>query len=235
LLGKTSLEAFGLLDVERLEIAEPGIGFEPVQRLCDDVEASLKPCARPRWRQSSSQRSATGFPADRRRYRDVAPDDPSHTVYTNSLISVDAATGRLNWHYQAVPRDEHDWDLASTPTLYRTSAGKDMVAIAGKDGHVYGIDRATHLQVFKTAGTSLENNDVALSNKWMHVCPGLQGGAMFNGAAYSPLTGALFVGMADHCAWYIKDKSFGEQGGAPTKDWSAAAKLEDAQRLDHRD
>jgi len=158
--------------------------------------------------------------------RDIAPDDPSHTVYTNSLISVDAATGRLNWHYQAVPRDEHDWDLASTPTLYRTSAGKDMVAIAGKDGHVYGIDRATHLQVFKTAGTSLENNDVALSNQWLHVCPGLQGGAMFNGAAYSPLTGALFVGMADHCAWYTKDKSFGEQGGAPIKDWSAAAKLE---------
>jgi alcohol dehydrogenase (cytochrome c) len=157
--------------------------------------------------------------------RDVSQDDEAHTVYTNSLISVDTATGRLNWHYQAVPRDVHDWDLATTPTLYRTPSGKDMVAIAGKDGYVYGLDRATHALAFKVPGTTLENNDVPLDKTWRHVCPGLQGGAMFNGAAYWPRVGTLFVGMADHCAWYVKDKKFGEGGGAVFKDWPAAAKL----------
>jgi hypothetical protein len=44
--------------------------------------------------------------------------------------------GRLNWHYHAVPRDEHDWDPSTTPTLYRAPSGKDIVAIAGKDGYV---------------------------------------------------------------------------------------------------
>jgi alcohol dehydrogenase (cytochrome c) len=158
--------------------------------------------------------------------RDLAPEDAAHTVYTDSLISVDAATGRLNWHYQAVPRDEHDWDLATTPTLYHTPSGKDMVAIAGKDGYVYGLDRATHVLAFKIPGTTLENNDVLLDKTWRHICPGLQGGAMFNGAAYWPGVNTLFVGMADHCAWYAKDKKFGEMGGAPFKDWPAAAKLQ---------
>lgn len=158
--------------------------------------------------------------------RDVAPGDTANTVYTNSIISLDAATGRLNWHYQAVPRDEHDWDLAAAPTLYRTPAGKDMAAVTGKSGRVYGIDRATKALVFNTPGTTIENDSVPLSDKWMRVCPGLQGGAMFNGVAYHPGFDALYVGMNDHCTWYIKDKALGPDGGIPIKDWSAAAKLE---------
>lgn len=127
-------------------------------------------------------------------------------------------------HYQAVPRDEHDWDLATTPTLYRTPAGKDIVAIASKDGYVYGLDRATHALAFKVPGTTLDN-DVPLDKTRRYVCPGVQGGAMFNGAAYWLGVGTLFVGMADHCAWYVKGTKYGEQGGGVVKDWPAAAKL----------
>ncbi|HTZ67191.1 MAG TPA: PQQ-binding-like beta-propeller repeat protein, partial [Roseiarcus sp.] len=157
--------------------------------------------------------------------RDLSQKDAAHTVYTDSLISVDAATGRLNWHYQAVPRDEHDWDLATTPTLYSTPSGKAMAAIAGKDGYVYGVDRKTHALEFKVPGTTLVNTDVPMDETWRYYCPGLQGGAMFNGAAYWPGVNTLFVGMSDHCAWYVRNKKFGEMGGAPFKDWPAAAKL----------
>jgi alcohol dehydrogenase (cytochrome c) len=158
--------------------------------------------------------------------RDIAPKDVAATIYTDSIISVDAATGRLNWHFQAVPSDEHDWDLATTPTLYRTPSGKEMLAIAGKDGRVHGISRATQTPVFNTPATTLENDDVPLDEIWKHVCPGLQGGAMFNGVAHNPATGMLYVGMSDHCAWYLKNKAFGpEFGGAPFKDWSAAARF----------
>jgi alcohol dehydrogenase (cytochrome c) len=149
--------------------------------------------------------------------RDLVPDDAARTVYTNSLISVDSASGRLNWHFQAVPRDEHDWDLATAPTLYRSSGGRDMLAIAGKDGRVHGIDRTTRTPIFNTPGTTTENDDVPLDTTWKYVCPGLQGGAMFNGAAYSPDEGILYVGMSDHCAWFTK--------GSPYKDWSAAARF----------
>jgi alcohol dehydrogenase (cytochrome c) len=158
--------------------------------------------------------------------RDLAPDNKASTVYTDSVISIDAASGRLNWHYQAVPLDEHDWDLAAAPMLYRTSAGKGMVAIAGKSGRVHGIDRSTQVLAFNTPATTLENDQEPLNQNWMHVCPGLQGGAMFNGTANNPGTDALYVGMNDHCAWFIKNAHFLPNGGATVKDWSAAAKLE---------
>jgi alcohol dehydrogenase (cytochrome c) len=157
---------------------------------------------------------------------------PGSIAFTNSVISVDAASGRLNWHYQAVPHDEHDWDLAAPPTLYRTSngmGGKDMLAIAGKSGIVYGIDRSTRIPVFDTPGTTLENNEMPLSGTWLYVCPGVQGGAMFIGPAYNPGTGTLYLGMNDHCAWYIKNSLItGGQGGGGSvvKDWPAAAKLQ---------
>jgi alcohol dehydrogenase (cytochrome c) len=165
--------------------------------------------------------------------RDITPGDMTYTVYTNSVISVDAGTGRLNWHNQVVPRDEHDWDLGTAPTLYRTSSGKAMLAIAGKSGRVYGINRSdTQMLAFNTPATTLENDQVPLHRKWMHVCPGSQGGSQFNGTAYHPGTGALYVGMSDHCYWIIKNKKIGPIGGFPVlgglfvKDWSAAAKLQ---------
>jgi len=83
-----------------------------------------------------------------------------------------------------------------------------MLAIAGKGGIVYGIDRSTRIPVFDTPATTLQNNEIPLNGTWLHVCPGLQGGAMFTSPAYDPGTGALYVGMNDHCAWYIKNENF---------------------------
>jgi alcohol dehydrogenase (cytochrome c) len=154
---------------------------------------------------------------------------PGSIAFTNSVISVDAASGRLNWYYQAVPQDDHDWDLAAPPTLYHTpqaAGGKDMLAIAGKGGIVYGIDRSSRIPVFDTPGTTLENNEIPLSGTWLYVCPGLQGGAMFTSPAYDPGTGALYAGMNDHCAWYIQNNNIPNLYGFAVKDWPAAAKLQ---------
>jgi alcohol dehydrogenase (cytochrome c) len=152
------------------------------------------------------------------------------TKLTDSVISVDGSTGRLNWSHQVVPDDVHDFDLGAAPTLYRTPSGRDMIALAGKSGHLYGIDRVSQSLAFDTPATTLENDQVPLTHKWMHVCPGQNGGAQFNGAAYDPQTAALYVGMVDFCAWYIQGKHFGDPhfggtGGSVVKDWSSAAKL----------
>lgn len=155
-------------------------------------------------------------------------DQNNDTTKTNSVISIDAMNipeAQLNWFYQAVPKDEHDWDLATAPTLYHTRSGKDMLAIAGKGGRVYGIDRATHALVFNTPATTMLHDQEPLDDTWKLVCPGVQGGALFNGTAYHPGTGMLYVGMSDHCAYYISSGAFPpELGGFVWKDWSVAAK-----------
>jgi mono/diheme cytochrome c family protein len=49
---------------------------------------------------------------------------------------------------------------------------------------------------------------------------------MFTGTSYNPRTGTLYVGMNDHCAWYLTNKEIPDTRGAVVKDWPAAAKLQ---------
>jgi hypothetical protein len=99
-------------------------------------------------------------------------DRPGPNLYTDSVIAVNAATGELNWFYQAIPHDEYDWDLGTPPTLYRAQNGADMLAIAGKDGHVYGLDRGSQALVFKTPATMIANADAPPEQTPKLVCPG---------------------------------------------------------------
>jgi alcohol dehydrogenase (cytochrome c) len=131
---------------------------------------------------------------------------PGANLYTNSVVSLNTTTGHLNWYYQAVPADQHDWDLGTAPTLYRTPTGKDMLAIAGKDGFVYGLDRVSHKPLFRTPGTTIANIGPVEETPKL-VCPGTLGGAQWSGAAYNPNFGALYVGMVDWCWWYYKERN----------------------------
>ena len=144
---------------------------------------------------------------------------PGNNLYTNSVIAVNAATGRLNWYFQITVPDDHDWDLGSAPTLYRTRSGKDMVAIAGKDGYLVGVDRATKKAVFKRPVTTILNNG-RLPETQTLVCPGLGGGSQFNGAAYSPEIEALYVPEVDWCTYY---KTPDSPESAPDEGTPAAA------------
>jgi alcohol dehydrogenase (cytochrome c) len=134
-------------------------------------------------------------------YGEGAKSRLGDNLYTNSVIALNASTGKLNWYHQATPGDDHDWDLGTPPTLYRARNGKSMLAIAGKDGHVLGIDRATNTAVFKTAGTTIAN-DGPVDGTLKLVCPGSIGGAQWNGTAYHPGTGVLYTGMVDWCFYY---------------------------------
>src|SRR4030095_4469035 len=54
-------------------------------------------------------------------------------LYTDSVVALDASTGKLKWHFQFTPHDTHDWDSNHIPVL-------GDVAINGQMRKV-GIDR----------------------------------------------------------------------------------------------
>ena len=67
-------------------------------------------------------------------------------LFANSLLAIDARTGKLNWHYQVVRHDLWDRDNPSPPTLVQLKRdGKviDGVALTTKSGHLYVFDRDT--------------------------------------------------------------------------------------------
>lgn len=148
---------------------------------------------------------------------------PGANLYTNSIVSLNISNGKMNWYHQGVPHDQHDWDLGTSPTLYRGRSGKNMLAIAGKDGTVLGIDRDSKELVFRTPGTTRANDGPIGANPVL-VCPGTLGGAQWNGTSYNPDTGTLYTGMVDWCWYYGEVPNPADPAHPiPTPVWNFAA------------
>jgi len=139
-----------------------------------------------------------------------APDLPVHlrqgeNLYTNSVLVLDARTGKLRWHRQLVPNDSHDWDVTHATPFYTATvngATKRLLATAGKDGMLRAIDRDSHALVFETPVTTRENADVPVGLSPIRACPGVLGGVSWNGPAYNPRTNLLYVPAVDWCTTF---------------------------------
>ena len=124
---------------------------------------------------------------------------PGENLFTNSVVVLDARTGALKWWHQVSPGDWMDLDLVAAPVIYRTGAGRDFVAIGGKDGHVTVVDRDTKQRVFRTAVTTVEQAPKRPSREGNRMCPGYAGGVEWNGPALDWLNHNLIVGAVDIC------------------------------------
>src|SRR5215475_9752765 len=106
----------------------------------------------------------------------LADARPGANLYTNSLVALDARTGKLQWHYQATPSDSHDWDLTQVSPLFTATVGgktRKLVALAGKDGLLRVLDRETKEPLYATPVTTRSNADEPLTVKGTHTCPGV--------------------------------------------------------------
>lgn len=120
-------------------------------------------------------------------------------LHAYSVVALDARTGDLLKSYPILDRDYHDWDVAAAPALITTRAGRDLLAVGSKDGHLYGIDRRSAIHLYATAVTTLDNVAAPLTAEGTRFCPGVNGGIEWNGPAYSPKTNALYVNSIDWC------------------------------------
>jgi quinoprotein glucose dehydrogenase len=72
-------------------------------------------------------------------------------LFGNTLLALDAATGKLKWHFQVVHHDLWDRDLPANPNLVTiTHNGKkiDAVAQITKHGYIFMFDRTNGKPVF---------------------------------------------------------------------------------------
>jgi quinoprotein glucose dehydrogenase len=73
-------------------------------------------------------------------------DRPGANLFGNSLVAVDAQTGKYKWHFQTIHHDLWDWDLPAPPVMVDlTVDGKRIPALAltGKPGLMYILNRET--------------------------------------------------------------------------------------------
>lgn len=124
-------------------------------------------------------------------------------LYTNSVVALDARTGRLRDYVQVLDgrRDWHDWDVSATPALIRTRGGRSLLALAGKDGLLHGISPSPMRIQWSVPITTRENVDAPLTHTAAtRFCPGTQGGTEWNGPAYNPRSNLVYTGAVDWCA-----------------------------------
>jgi len=129
------------------------------------------------YRHMGSTNSWAGFSLDEKRGILFAPTgNPTNDfyggnrtgkgLYGNSLLAIDAVTGKLKWYFQTVHHDVWDMDLPAPPALVTvTHKGKqiDAVAQTTKTGFVFLLDRETGKPLFQVkempvnTATTLEN------------------------------------------------------------------------------
>jgi len=120
--------------------------------------------------------------------------------YTDSVVVLDPKTGDYKRDFKIVLKDWHDWDVSNPPILIQTMGGKQLMAVAPKDGELYGIDLATNSLLYRVPVTRVEDPAAAFSpGKDVHFCPGAVGGAEWNSPAYDPRTNLILVGEVEWC------------------------------------
>jgi quinoprotein glucose dehydrogenase len=88
---------------------------------------------------------------------------PGNNVFAESLVCLDAATGKRIWHFQAVHHGLWDWDFPAAPVLGEIRVdGKPirMVAQVSKQGWVYVFDRRTGAPVWPIEERPVPQTDV---------------------------------------------------------------------------
>jgi alcohol dehydrogenase (cytochrome c) len=73
---------------------------------------------------------------------------PGANLYTDSMVKLDAKTGKLKWYYQLTPHDLYDWDFQDPPILV-SSGGRELAIGAGKSGIVVAVDAETGKPAWK--------------------------------------------------------------------------------------
>ena len=90
-------------------------------------------------------------------------DRPGANLFGNSIVAVDAETGKYKWHFQTVHHDLWDSDLPPAPGLIDLNVnGKKIPALAaiGKTAWMFILDRVTGKPVFGVEERPVPKGDV---------------------------------------------------------------------------
>jgi outer membrane protein assembly factor BamB len=137
---------------------------------------------------------------------------PGPNLYTDSLVVLEGATGKLLWYFQALPHDIHDYDLELPPILTTFTIGgvrRDVAIVGGKMGTVYVLDRGTGKLIWKRdVGVHTVSSRAAAFGRGpfpVKVFPGLFGGLI---APMAVSGSTIYASALDLCAVVVGQMEF---------------------------
>lgn len=96
-------------------------------------------------------------------------DHKGANLFSNSLVAVDASTGKYLWHFQTVHHDIWDLDLHTTPVLLTVKKdGKNIPAVAAmnKTAMLFLLNRVTGEPIFGVTEKPVPPSSVASETAW---------------------------------------------------------------------
>lgn len=90
-------------------------------------------------------------------------DRKGANLFGNSLVAVDATTGKYKWHFQAVHHDLWDYDLPAAPSLFdihRSGKTVPALALVTKTGWMYILNRETGEPIYGVEERPVAQSDV---------------------------------------------------------------------------
>jgi alcohol dehydrogenase (cytochrome c) len=141
-------------------------------------------------------------------------------LYSDSLVALDADTGKLKWHFQFTPHDDHDWDAVQVPVLvdinFRGEPRK-AVLFANRNGFYYVLDRVTGKYLAskeltkQTWAQQIDDNGrpvlfpgMAPTVQGKAVYPAVAGSTNWFSPSYSPVTKLFYVAVREDGQLYYK-------------------------------
>jgi alcohol dehydrogenase (cytochrome c) len=123
--------------------------------------------------------------------------------------ALDPDTGRLRWHFQYTPHDEHDWDANQIQVLADLTIGgraRKTLITANRNGFFYVLDRTngafiqarpyvttTWAKDVDAKGRPIELPNQRPTPEGTRTCPDLAGGSSFTSPSFDPVRRLFFV------------------------------------------
>ncbi len=154
---------------------------------------------------------------------------PGDNLYSDSMLALDPATGKIKWHFQYTPNDPFDYDGVSEGVLADlTKDGKTQHTLfaAERNGFAYALDQDTGKFIWgtqfvdqqkwtkglnPTTGKPLEYDPTKAIQPYlaggtpsreagnMIVCPGSMGGKNWPPTAYNPVQKLWYIPVIESC------------------------------------
>ena len=142
-------------------------------------------------------------------------------LYSDSLLALDAETGKLKWHFQFTPHDLNDWDANQTPVIIDgnfNGRNQKLIVTANRNAFYYVLDRVTgeflrgapYIKQTWAKGLDEKGRPIKLPNTEPSVegtllYPGLGGATNWNSPSYSPQTKLFYVlARENHPQYFFK-------------------------------
>jgi alcohol dehydrogenase (cytochrome c) len=134
-------------------------------------------------------------------------------LYSNSMLALNAKTGKLVWYFQFLPGDDHDWDSIQTPSLLdveQNGVVQKWLAVANRGGFFYVLDRQTGRFIrgapfakqtwalgLSPSGRPIRAPNSGSSPQGTFVYPSVNGATNSSYSAFSPLTQLYYVNVEE--------------------------------------